>query len=216
MTRREEQYQSIREVFNEKSNRLVQGVGVNDADYVVSPKIKGKQVICPFYRTWQSMLVRCYNTKYQTRQPTYIGCTVCDEWLIFSNFKKWMEKQDWEGKELDKDLLSEGNKVYSQDTCVFVDKMTNSFVTDRAAARGEWPIGVCFDEQDRKFQAQCKNPFTKKYEYLGYFTCPEQAHLAWRKRKHELACQLADLQIDERVAFVLRNKYTPDKDWTNK
>jgi hypothetical protein len=33
------------------------------------------------YRTWIRMLARCYDTKYQEKQPTYKGCIVCDEWL---------------------------------------------------------------------------------------------------------------------------------------
>lgn len=190
-----------------KEGELVFGIGINDADYVVCPIVNGKAVWCRFYRTWVNMLKRCYSEKYQARQPTYIGCSVCDEWLTFSNFKKWMEKQDWEGNQLDKDLLTNGNKVYSPETCVFVDKVTNLFTTDHGAARGEWPIGVYFNKRGGKFQAYCNNPFIKKREHLGFFACPNQAHLTWKKRKHELACQLADLQTDERVAKALRVRY---------
>ena len=190
-----------------KKNKLVYGVGINDADYVVCPVINGKQVMCPFYQAWKNMIVRCYGMNNQNNNPTYIGCSVREEWLTFSNFKKWMETQDWEGKELDKDLLIEGNKVYSPETCVFVDKMTNLFTLDRGAARGEFPIGVGFIKRVGKFKAYCRNPFTKKLEHLGYFAHKEQAHLAWGERKHELSCQLADLQVDERVAKVLRVRY---------
>lgn len=206
--------------------KLVYGVGVNDADYVVHlteelTRVDGKRKcklvwICPFYQTWKNMLARCINEKYQDRYPTYIGCTVCEEWLTFSNFRKWMEQQDWEGKELDKDLLFIANKIYSPDTCVFVDKVTNGFTLGSGATRGKWPIGVSFHERSGKFQANCENPFTKKKEYLGLFICPNEGHLAWKKRKHELALQLADLQSDKRVAKVLRERYTPDKDWSNK
>lgn len=194
-----------------KKNKLVHGVGINDADYVVQPTVNGRRTCCPFYRVWRGMLERCYSEKYQARQPTYIGCSVCDEWLTFSNFKSWMEQQDWEGKELDKDLLVEGNKVYSPESCAFVDNMTNNFITDNRATRGEWPIGICLHRYAGKFRAYCKNPFTKKQEFLGIFTCPNQAHLAWRNRKHELACQLADLQTDERAAKALRERYSSDQ-----
>ena len=190
-----------------KVNKLVHGVGVNDADYVVNPTINGKIVWCPFYRYWVNMLKRCYSVKFQARRPTYVGCYVCVEWLTFSKFKSWMETQDWQGKQLDKDLLVSGNKVYSPDTCAFVDKETNLFATDRGAARGEWHIGVNFHKPTGKFQALCRNPFTRKKEYLGLFIYPDEAHQAWKKRKHELACQLADLQTDERVAKALRVRY---------
>ena len=186
---------------------LVCGVGVNDADYTVSPTINGKIVNCPYYVSWISMLIRCYSEQSKLRRPTYKGCSVCEEWLTFSNFKMWMETQDWQGKELDKDILVAGNKIYSAETCVFVSKIVNSFLADRGACRGEWPLGVTWHKADGKIHAQCRNPITKKKENLGYFNCPQEAHQAWRKRKHELACQLAELQADERVAAALRVRY---------
>ena len=50
---------------------LVHGVGVNDADYRVKPKIDGKLVCCPAYHSWKLMLLRTYCAKYHARQPTY-------------------------------------------------------------------------------------------------------------------------------------------------
>jgi hypothetical protein len=183
------------------------GVGVNDADYVTRPSINRVVVICPFFRFWKDMLERCYSDRLQKIKPTYIGCSVCDEWLVFSNFKMWLENQDWQGMQLDKDIIKEGNKVYSPQSCALVDKATNVFVIGSDSRRGEWPIGVCWHKKRRKFQANCKNPFTKKLEHLGYFECPNKAHLAWKKRKHELACRMADLQKDARVSQALRTRY---------
>lgn len=194
-------------MVNKMPNKLVYGVGVNDADYFTQQKINGKKYTCPFYRKWRGMLERCYCPKYQAKYQTYVGCSVADEWLTFSNFKRWMETQDWQGKQLDKDLLISGNKIYSPYTCVFVDRVTNSFTTDCLASRGEWPLGVSFKKSNGKFVAYCCNPFSKKLDQLGYFTCQKQAHEAWRKHKHELACQLAGLQTDERVAASLRVRY---------
>ena len=154
-----------------KTKKLVCGVGINDADYVdhkyktieADGKMKRRLVwICPFYRSWKGMLERCYSEKYQERYPTYIGCTVSEEWKRFSNFRSWMEKQDWEGMQLDKDLLIEGNKVYSADTCVFVTSMVNTFTLDCGASKGEWMIGVAWHKGASKFMSQCSNPFTKK------------------------------------------------------
>lgn len=135
-----------------KNKKLVYGVGVNDADYAVQKfepigYVGGKQKyklvwICPYYRVWKHMLERGYSEKFQEKHPTYKGCSVSEEWLTFSNFKAWMKTQHWEGLQLDKDLLIEGNKVYSADTCVFVTPMVNSFVNDQGVKRGEWLIGV--------------------------------------------------------------------------
>jgi hypothetical protein len=187
---------------------IVHGVGINDADYIVMPTVNGSQVRCPFYAKWASMIKRCYSLPYIKANPTYIGCTVCEEWLTFSNFKAWMEMQDWKDKELDKDILVKGNKIYSPETCVFIDHMTNGFTNECGASRGKWPLGVVFCQRKRRFRAGSSDPINKATrKWLGYFDTPEQAHEAWRKRKHELACQLADLQTDERVASALRSRY---------
>lgn len=201
-----------------KPRKLVQGVGINDADYVVQKfetigyingKPKQRRVwICPYYQTWNDMLKRCYSTKLQERRPSYKGCTVAEEWHTFSVFKDWMGKQDWEGKQLDKDLLTEGNKIYGPDTCVFVTPMVNSFTNDNSGVRGKWLIGVYWKKGANKFLSQCSNPFTKKREHLGLFTCEQDAHEAWRKRKLELAHELATIQTDQRVAEALIKRYS--------
>lgn len=198
--------------------RLVYGVGINDVDYVVQKwetigyvngVRKQKRVwICPYYRVWQNILQRCYSTKFQERNPTYVGCSVSEEWLTFSNFRAWMTGQDWEGMQLDKDLLFEGNKVYSKETCVFVTRAVNMFTIDRGNDRGEWMIGVCWHKQAGKFMSYCSNPFTNKREYLGLFTCEQEAHQAWLSRKLELAHLLVAEQTDERVAKALVERYT--------
>jgi hypothetical protein len=197
--------------------RLLFGVGINDAGYVVritedvgnegGKRIRKKIWECPFYSRWRNMLLRCYSEKYQKITPTYKECFVCDEWLRFSNFKSWMEKQDWQGKELDKDLLYKGNKIYSPKTCVFIDRILNSFVVERDASRGKYPIGVYWNENHKKYIARCQNPFSKKYEYLGRFDNPQEAHHAWLNKKKELAELLAEQQTDSRIALALRKRY---------
>jgi len=190
-----------------KKSELIYGVGVNDADYVVYPMIDGMQGSCHFYRKWHNMIQRCYSEKTQKKYPSYADCKVCDEWLTFSNFKAWMEKQDWQGKELDKDLLSKGGKVYSPETCAFVSRKVNVFIMGGIISRDLRMTGATRNKLSGKFIAQCSNPVTNKQEYLGRFSDEKDAHLAWKKRKHELACQLADLQTDERVANALRTRY---------
>lgn len=206
-----------------KVRKLVCGVGINDADYVIQKwetiVVNGKQKrkliwTCPYYRVWKDMLDRCYSIKLQERSPTYNGCSVADEWHTFSVFKNWMEKQNFVDKQLDKDLLFEGNKVYSPETCAFVTKAVNMFTIDSGASRGEFLIGVTWGKKAGKFQAQCSNPFTKKSEYLGYFDCEQEAHEAWLKRKLELAHELAAIQEDSRVAKALIDRYSNYKPYS--
>lgn len=193
--------------IGEGMKKLVYGVGVNDADYVINTTINGAVLTCVFYKAWEGMLRRCYSDKYLKKQPTYAGCSVCDEWLIFSNFKKWMQAQDYIGKHLDKDIIFIGNKIYSPSTCAFIDRATNNFVTDRASLRGEWPIGVSWHKDVKKLYSYCRNQLTGKMEHLGYFNCPNEAHLAWKAKKREISFIIAERQSDARAAEALRSRY---------
>lgn len=193
-------------------NKILFGFGTNDADYNVYEYevVDGKQRvlwICPFYVTWKHMLERSYSSNYQQKRPSYIGCTVTTVWHLFSNFKAWMEVQDWKGKELDKDILCPGNKVYGPDVCVFVDSRVNNFLIDCEASRGEFPIGVSFHKRAGKYIARCNSVVTLKNNHLGYHNTPEEAHLAWLSFKLEQAYILASEQTDERVGKALIERY---------
>ena len=182
-----------------KMEPLVYGIGVNDADYVVESTINGRRVVCQAYRSWRNMLQRCYSEKFHHRNPTYAGVKVCDEWLSFMAFRKWWVENQVDGWQLDKDLLSD-NRIYSPEACIFVPSWLNHFTVDCVAARGLWPIGVCFDRRKRKFESRCCHPFGGR-EYLGGFSTPDEAHAAWLARKIEIANELKHLMddIDARI-----------------
>ena len=160
------------------------GVGINDADYVVLPRINGKRVMCPYYQAWSSMIGRSYSEKFQDRHNTYIDCSVVKEWLNFSSFRKWMEKQDWQGRQLDKDLLIPENKEYGPDTCIFVSSQINTMLTDRAADRGDLPQGVSFHKQRGRYRAQCA--VSGKNKHLGLFSTIPAAEYKYLKFKSDL------------------------------
>ena len=199
-----------------KKKKLVYGVGWNDADYQVQEFTtivdengkKGRKLawMCPFYLKWTEMLKRCYSPRYQEIRPTYIGCSICGDWSVFSKFKSWMEIQDWEGKELDKDILFPGNKVYGPATCAFVDKRVNTFSTECDASRGKYMIGVSWDSVGNKFRARCRDG-SGKQKHIGYFDTELEAHKAWLAFKLEQAKILAAEQTDPRVAKALVERY---------
>lgn len=197
-------------------SKLILGIGINDADYKISTSIRVggrlKQIwICPVYRAWTSMLRRCYSKLEISRYPTYEGCSVDKSWHSFSSFKEWIVNQptkvDWI---LDKDILVIGNKIYGPDTCSLISSNLNGFVLDSGKSRGKWPIGVCVHRKSGKFSAQCSNPFSGKRGHIGLFSCPDSAHKAWRRKKHEFSLMYADIQEDPRVASALRVRYLDD------
>lgn len=186
-----------------KKTKLVCGVGINDADYPVyrTHMEGGRQVVdwkCPFYEKWGSMLKRCYSEKQLKRGSSYRGCTVCDDWLNFSNFRDWMEQQDWGGKQLDKDLLVEGSKVYSPDTCIFISSSLNLFLLTRNGRRGSLPLGVStVTNYTSKYQSSIK--VNSKSTHLGTFDTQEEAHLAWQRAKLSIAKDYLAEETDPRI-----------------
>ena len=188
------------------------GVGINDADYVTqinynSDKVQKRIWCCPFYERWTGVIKRCYSKSVHKKYPSYSSCTMDPNWLYFSNFKAWMEAQDWQGKDLDKDLLIKGNKHYSPENCVFVDQLVNVFILDCKSRRESELTGAYKRKGYERYSAACRNPFTGKLDALGYFKTAEEAHAIWKNKKHEHACRIADMQTDQRVAIALRQRY---------
>lgn len=197
--------------------RIIYGSGVVDLHYPKKIRRGSRQDVvvvwsCPYFERWRGLIRRCYSKAQLERNPTYLQCEVCDDWLIFSKFKLWMETQDWEGKELDKDLLVDNNKLYSPETCLWVSHDVNIFICDRRRLETNTKsIGTALDIGTGLWRAQCGNPFgNTSYEkrgYIGLFKTQELAHLAWKIKKHEYACRLAELQENPKVAEALLNRY---------
>lgn len=185
-------------------SKLIRGVGVNDANYRVSPAINGVQTICPYYKRWTSMIERCYSATYQLRRPTYIGCTVCEEWKKFSAFRLWMEKQDWQGNELDKDLLIQGNKRYSPEACIFISREINTLLNDSKAQRGKYPRGVCL--VGNKYKARVRINGGNKH--LGLYDTPELAYDAYKIEKYKQISIKANQQSEPLKSALLNYKIT--------
>ena len=109
--------------------RLILGVGINDADYMAEIRVDGKRVVCPAYRAWKHILRRCYCDKFLSKNETYREVKVCDEWHIFTNFKKWWDDNHVSGWQIDKDLLTD-SKEYSPESCLYVPRWLNNFIED--------------------------------------------------------------------------------------
>jgi hypothetical protein len=106
----------------DKLHPRVYGVG-----YIGESKLKRyTSVNSNIDNVWRGMLRRCYCEKQQSRNPSYIGCSVCVEWHNFQTFAKWFEENYIEGFQLDKDTKVVGNRVYSPNTCVFISKTENT------------------------------------------------------------------------------------------
>ena len=157
----------------------------------------GKNVHTWEYHKWQNMLQRCFDNKYKEKEPTYKNVTCCDRWLCFANFLEDFEilKQEYNWSEnetlnLDKDILHKNNKIYSLENCVLVPQWINSLFTKNDTKRGEYPIGVCYNKQCKKYEAYCN--INGKFIGLGYHNTVEEAFNAYKIAKENEVKRVAN------------------------
>lgn len=177
------------------SAKTLYGIGVKDLD------VPQEDVS---YIKWSSMFVRCYSDKFHEREPTYKECEVCSEWHKLSNFKRWFDKNYIPGYHLDKDLLIQGNKIYSPDTCCFIPEELNKMLNTRSRFRGAYPIGVTKARSRYKSSIMINGHKIS----IGTFDTPQEAFLAYKNRKERLVKELAEKyfkegKITERVYIAL-------------
>ena len=210
-------FETVAQLGNIKSGKVkdpyapsVCGVGVLGTKY--PSRVNG--VKTKEYDLWYSMLQRCYSDVYKKKRPTYEGCEVSDNFLHYEYFYEWCHEQigfgnDGNGNpfQLDKDLLIKGNKVYSEDSCVFIPQGINKVLTKRESMRGEHLIGVHWHNASRAFKAQVSKSAGKQ-EYLGSFNTEIEAFNAYKTAKESFIKEQANKwksQIDERAYNALMN-----------
>lgn len=105
----------------------------------------------PLFNRWDRMMSRCYN-KEDNNYKTYgeVGVTVCERWHDFSkyvedvsrmeNYKEMIENtKEWN---IDKDLLSGENKIYSPKTCKIIPSSENYSIPIRKSQSKRCSIPV--------------------------------------------------------------------------
>lgn len=153
------------------NKRLICGVGVND--------FYGKKTDRS-YNVWTHLIKRCYS---KNKKGAYKDCTVCDEWKLYSNFKKFYDdncKNDT--SHLDKDILVQGNKIYSPSTCLFVPEEVNETIKSEWSDNKSLPVGVTMTKLG-KFRARCCDGSKNGEKHLGVFDTPEEAFEAYKEAK---------------------------------
>lgn len=76
------------------------------------------------YRRWEDMMRRCTDPQRDNyEQYGARGITVCEEWIVFDNFRKWALANGY-SKELELDRI-ENDEGYGPDNCRWVTKKHN-------------------------------------------------------------------------------------------
>ncbi len=92
------------------------------------------------FTIFSGMFERCYSSGAVINKPTYSDCYVRDDWHDFQAFAGWCNSQPefkYEGYNLDKDLLVQGNKIYGPETCTFIPARINQLI-NVARVSGSW------------------------------------------------------------------------------
>ena len=197
-----------RNAIKDKLSPSVYGVGIVGIRY--NTKVDGKHAI--EYGTWKNMLRRCYSEKCRQKFQSYDDCTVSENFKKYSYFYEWANKQfgfnsvDGTGNifQLDKDLLVKGNKIYSENTCVFLPLEINIALAMKNIESKKFHVGV--RKNRNKYEAICC--INSKSAYLGTFNTEIEAFNAYKQAKENYLKQLAEKwkdQIDERAYEALMN-----------
>lgn len=155
---------------------IVQGIG-----YLGIGKYNSREHYLAYHK-WGHMLERCYSEKYQIKKPTYIGCSVSEDWLNFQIFADWFYDETngyKEGYQLDKDILKKSNKIYSPETCCFIPQEINLLFIKRDSKRGDLPIGV--RKNYNGFQARLR--INGELKNIGTYSTQEKAFSVYKKEK---------------------------------
>lgn len=205
----EKQYNAVRQAYDESGNDSEEFIisVMNNEQYKADnwyeedfmPKVCGvgyrgsgiSRCNDTAYYRWRDMINRCYNKKFLKRQPQYNNCSVCDEWLNYSNFKIWYDAQKIDDKfDLDKDILFKGNKEYSPATVSFVPHFINVLFVNNKKARGKLPIGVHLDNMSGKYRAEMN--FMGKTKKIGSFDTATEAFKKYKEYKETFIKNMAE------------------------
>jgi len=108
-----------------------------------------------------------------------------------------MEQQDWEDRELDKDILSKSGNLYNPENCVFISRKLNQVFTKDRIKQSGLPRGVYWSKQNKK----CHAKFNKngKTEHVGYFDLIKDAHKAHDIARNKYVLALIRAENNKRI-----------------
>lgn len=160
------------------------GVGyIGNTDTTINKKEKQS------YKKWRDMIQRCYSgdSKYYN---SYQDCSVCEDWLCYSNFEKWFDENYWEVEDdimcLDKDILTIGNRIYSPNKCIIVpNKINLLLIGAHKKAKGFVKCSGC-----NTYNSSVS--ILGEYINLGNFKTKEDAFKAYKNAKEYYIKNVAD------------------------
>ncbi|QAX96256.1 hypothetical protein [Vibrio phage vB_VmeM-Yong XC32] len=120
---------------------------LGEGDFTSKTRFRGKHL----FNIWRNTFQRCYDEK-GPRWLFYKGVEVDKSWWNFQVWAKWFTENQPTGKdvwEVDKDLVGQGLRLYSPETCVLLPRAINASLAERNTAgklTGIYPKGNSSNE----------------------------------------------------------------------
>ncbi len=145
---------------------------------------------------YRGMMVRCNPLDKTGSLSSYEGCSSL--FRDFQEFTEWCQTQygymyrEENGKfwQLDKDLYSIGNRLYSPETCLFVPQRINCLFTNQRQKKYDLPLGIIYKvktdvmtkERSRPYESRCNNSKGRQLSG-GFYADPIEAHFSYLTMK---------------------------------
>lgn len=193
--------------------KFVYGFGIPDSPVPIQQYVNSadgltrKKMTIPEYKDWSDMLKRALSYDFKMEVKCYDKVTVSEDFRRFSSYYTWVhevqQNPDWKSCQLDKDILSPTDaKIYSPETCAYVTNKTNGFFTSKDIN------SLLFTPNSKGIiTLSMSTPFSNKNIDLGKFDNQDEARIAWKEGKHQIALKLAEIEKDPRVVEVLLTRY---------
>ena len=190
---------------NVKNNFMPSKYGIA---YIGNTKTKDNGIEKTSYRIWVGILDRVFDGKLKS----YDKVSISDEWLSYENFEIWYNKNIYNiGNEkmcIDKDILSNENKIYSEDTCIIIPERINNMLIDFYNKE----TGLTYRDRVKKYEVSCRD-FDGKKKYLGYYENKDDAILVYRKFKINTIIEVINSYKDKlpkNIYDLIINKFLQD------
>ena len=179
--------------------KLLYGVGITDCTK------DEKYTKC--HKTWSNMIERCYSKLYQENNKQFQGYTVCDEWLTYSKFRSWYDRNYYEvpGMAIDINRNWYGSNIYGPDTVLFLPRELRKALNSVNCKNASGYAGVCFDKAKGKYKASIS--INARRVHIGMYNTAHEAGDAYKvEREIYISKMIRDLKgiIPDNVFQILQ------------
>jgi hypothetical protein len=164
----------------------------------------GKELNTVCYKKWTDIFRRVYDEKVRSKNPSYSGVSVAEDWFNFQNFASWFYdhtkvQQSWQ---IDKDLKAK--REYSSSNCLMLPPKLNGAIRQVNGQQGLAGMYLT----NGKYKVQIPEIGTGKQQHLGVYSSKVDAFFAYKQHKEKYVRELANSykeDLDDEAYRLLMN-----------